>query len=190
MDWPTIRDTLKATVATLTGIAPASVVWKGDLEEGSVVVGTRAVLSTPTIKAQGIDETIYQANGAFDQTVTIAGQRSFTWSIQIEDQNQTNGLTARQIIDRLRLGLSFDSVREAFRTINVCVGSLLNATHRDYVAQGRPISWAVMDIQMLASDVLTDTSPYAGAFINETLVAGTVATDQGAQTVNLDIKGP
>lgn len=186
MNWPLIRDTLAEIVPEMIAADPLNVVWKGTFEEGSRVVGTRVVLSANSIVTAGVDETRLIAEGANDQVVEQVGQRRLTWSMQIEAQNQGPLNTARVLIDQIRIRLRRESIRARLNAAGLSVANFLNTQYRDFVDDGRQISWASMDVLLNSFDSDIDTTPDAGAWIGEAIVDGTV-NDGSSHAVHVDV---
>lgn len=185
MNWPLMRQTLASAIPLMTGLPPASVVWKGSLEEASVVVGTRAVLSVASLVGVGIDEERLEADtvhvlGA--AKVNNCGQRAFTWSIQIECQNQGPDNTARMIADFIRARIKRRSIKTLLETNGIAIGQVLGTTYRDYLASGRMISWAAIDFRLLAAENDLDRDEGTGYWIGEAQISGTVK-DTGGDTL-------
>jgi hypothetical protein len=185
MDWPTIRTALQTAIASVIAVDTPNIVWRGSLEEGSRVYLTRVVLSANSIVTAGVDENRYEAQGSDNQLVEFVGQRRFTWSIQIECQNQTDG-TARVLMDQVRIRLRRDSVAGPLRDVGLSIANFLATQERDFEDDGRMISWASMDVLMNATDVDQDTSPDAGDWIGEAISDGTVS-DGTDHAVHVDV---
>ncbi len=188
MNWPAIRDTLAAVIAATTSLPLDAITWAGEIPASSAVITTRAVLSTPTVAGIGIDEVRSSVNGLNDVTVNLCGQRRFTWSIQIESQEDTQ--LAYVLIDNVRTRIRRQSIRDMLNVVGVAIGTELGATQRNVVQNGRQVTWAVMDMNMLAVENDLDTTLGAGQWIGEALIAGTVGDanpDGTAQTVTLDV---
>lgn len=172
MNWPLIRTTLQSAVVAMTGIAPALVVWRGTLAEKSIVVGTKIVLTANAIKSVGEEENLYEESAVPNQNElesTIVGQRQFTWSVQVETQNQPEG-TARVLIDRIRIRLRRPSIGAMLGRASVAVAYALATTENDYLASGREISVATMDLLMNANDVDRDDTLGSGDWIGQVLI--------------------
>ncbi len=190
MNWPVMRDALAAAIPAMIGVNPSNVVWKGSLEEGSRVVGTRVVLQANSIISAGWDEARLEQEGDDDQNVNRCGQRQFTWSIQIECQNQGPAATARVLADQIRVRLWRPSVLEIVQAAGMAMADIKGTSERDYIDDGRLISWASIDVTVLSVENDTDDSPGAGSWIGEAIVDGTVTSGTQTKTVHLDITEP
>ncbi len=179
MNWPLVRGALQAAVVSMTGLTPLQVVWRGSLAEKSVVVGTKIVLTANSVGTVGVDEPrLANAENGDDLEVTRVGQRKFTWSIQVETQNQPSG-TARVLIDQCRIRMQRESVLAGLLAANVGVSSFLGTTHNDYLGSGREVSVSTMDVLMLAVDIDRDDSIDAGGWIGEVLITSDKIKDPG-----------
>lgn len=172
MKWPLIRSTIQAAVVAMTGVSPSLVVWRGSLAEKSIVVGTKIVLTANSVRSVGVEENLYEEvenpnSNALEST--LVGQRVFTLSFQVETQNQPEG-TARVLIDRIRIRLRRPSINAILSRASLAVAEELGTTHNDYLASGREVSIATMDVLMNANDVDRDDSIGAGDWIGEVLI--------------------
>jgi hypothetical protein len=185
-----MRDALSLAVSTMIGIPPGNVVWKGSFQEGSRVVGTRVVLQANSIKTTGWDEERREDPDALDdQVVNRCGQRSFTWTIQIECQNQGAVTTARVLADQIRVRLWRPSTLAIVNNANMAMGNILGTAERDFVDDGRMISWASVDVNVISVENDIDDSPGAGSWIGEALIDGTIKSGTDTISVSLDVKG-
>ncbi len=184
MDWVSIRPGLAAIVSTITGIAPTSVVWRGDFPATSVVVGTRAVLSTASEGSVGVMETRLDVPLSEDDNliVTRSGIRRFTWNILIESQNQGPTNTSRILADRIRALLTADTTLSRLSAIGCSVNSFLYTAHNDFLASGRIVNWATTDILMNSVSNVHDDAEDAGNWIGEVLVSGDVKNEDADRT--------
>lgn len=187
MDWPLIRDTLAAVVPQVCNIPVLGVVWKGSLEEQSMVVGTRCVLSTNSITMNGIDESRLADVLNENQNVNICGNREFTWTIQIECQNQGPVSTARVLVDQIIVRMNRESVRGMLNAAGLAKGEVLTTTQRDFLTNGRMVSWAMVDFKMLSIENDQDTDETAGEWIGDALIDGTVTSDGVDIDISLDV---
>ncbi len=183
MKWSDIRPALAGIVSDLTGIPPASVVWRGSVAATSAVIGTRAILSVNSIQTAGVDIEVYDppAHPTDPAVVTRYGQRQFTWSILIESQNLQ--LPARELIDLIRIRLQRTTTITRLNAVGVAVSTFLSTTQNDHIASGRMVTVGIMDVRMLAGDMDIDETIGSGDWIGEAIIDGSIPPN----TVHLDV---
>lgn len=185
-----MRDAMAEAVTVMAGLPPGSVVWAGDLQATSVVVGTRAVLTANSVKTLGRDEERRKddpVNPLNDQVVSRCGQRNFTWSIKLESQTQLPGATVRVLADRVRVRLFRPSVLAILNAAGMSVADILATNESDYLIGGRSASWANIDLLMNAVENDTDDTVGTGDWIGDAQISGTVHDGSTSVPVTLDV---
>jgi hypothetical protein len=192
MNWPLMRNTLVAAISGITGVPSQFVVWKGSFEEANAVVDTKITLSANSINSIGGDEErLSIVEDRTPQRLNVCGQRQWTLTVQIEAQNQEI-MTARLLADLVRVRIGRTTTRVFLNTGGMSIADMLATGHKDYLAGGRQVSWAFLDVLLncVENDVNTDLG--AGNWIEEVLVESDTINDVNGDPlpsqIDLDIE--
>lgn len=180
MDWATMRPALLAVVQSATGLTdPGACAWKGSKD----AVGRRppvvANLSCSGAGGVGVDE----QRGVFDggtqmKDITISGSRTFSLTVRIETQEQTDSGIASVFADRLRARIRRDSVYSQLSAVGLAVADIVKTqTIDNVIVDGRVLSVAVVEILLNAAENDRDDSAGSGNWINRVTGASQYLTN-------------
>lgn len=186
IDFTSIKAEIKAFMPALSGLPADQIRWR-DEPEGSTFVGDPCIfMRLQSTTRTGIEEEFREDNTTGDQTVTLVGQRQFTWSIRAEsdEQNIASNRSAQAVADRVAIRLMRASniyARTAFGIVKRYPTQWVN-----YKASGRQVSCYMLDILCVTNDTDIDTTRGAGGWIESARVYGDV---DGVRQVD-EIIGP
>lgn len=181
IDWPTIKNTISAQIATLTALDPSRIRWVD--EPSGILAGALPViwLRVSSLVPVGMEYETRTDNGTNDQTVTVIGQRDFTLSIRIEsftpdiadDRHSMN--IGEALRTRLKRSTSIQARSGIFAVRNVLMSKWLG-----YIESNRPVSAYVLDVLCGTVNVDTDNTIGAGGWIGEVQGTGTIKEQDGS----------
>lgn len=199
MDWPTIYAALRQAAA-LSGVAAASIAFAD--EPAAVTWGSGPTLtmrisperSFSWDEEERLDPPIPNPSN-LPQTVTVSGQREFTWSIRAKVQNSAPGTIAEHYLDRLRARLQRTTTEtQILLPAGLAVIEVMPTTPVANVESNRTVSTYVMDVRMGAVENDVDDTPGAGEFIQTVNIASnTLKNPDGTdapEQVSLVVVGP
>jgi hypothetical protein len=181
INWPDIKPALTSLVTDLAEIPLTSVYWMDQSQANTWGAEPSIGLRVSSVTNQGIEQELRSSNDLNDETIVVAGQRRFMFSIiamsftqDIADANFA-GNVAGLVSTRLMRSTSHA------RLAGLCaIETRLPVKWTSFQSQNRQVSAYVLDVLMRTVDNDVDTTFGAGDFINEVVMDGqTVDTSAG-----------
>lgn len=176
MDWPTIKDGLRAWFAVQSGVPAEHVHWQGE----PVGMGAEATadLSIVSTRGFGVDDLVRVAAGVdgLQNEISTRGHRAVAVQFRVEARNGMAATDALAYCDRARDRLLLPSSQSALRTLGVGVNEVLQCKplpSRNY--DNRMQTVAVLEIRFNATASVTDEAlqgTAAAAQVGGTITAG------------------
>lgn len=184
IDFAAIKAEIMAFTPTLAGLDSAQVKWRDEARGSSWAPGNAGLfMRLQTVTRMGIEEELREAGPSptADQTVTLSGQRQFTWNVRAEsfEQDIASARFAGNIIDTFCIRL--------MRSSSIWARTSFGIVHRtptqffSYKDSGRQVSCYVLDILCATKETDVDTSRGAGDWIGAAHVTGDI---DGTEQVN------
>lgn len=184
IDFKAIKAEIMAFTPTLAGLQPAQVVWRDEPRGSAWIPGNACLLMRlQTTTRMGIEEEFREAGPSptADQTVTVKGQRQFTWNVRVEsfEQDIASASFGGNILDTFCIRL--------MRSSAIWARTSFGIVHRtptqffSYKDSGRMVSCYVLDILCATKETDVDTSRSAGGWIGAVHVIGDI---DGTEQVN------
>lgn len=174
MDWPVIRPVLKTLIQNLSGLPESFTVWEDEPRPFGDIL---ALLSTVSIAGKGQGDecrTAYDGTKPQGQELsdTWAGVRSFTLSIKVESDTQTDLTFAYFTLERVRDRLCFKSTTATLNSVLLAFIKAEPTLDLSEVRDDRRWSIATLDITLAARTITQDPIPYG--YITTAPLTGTL----------------
>lgn len=174
IDFTSIKAEIDAFMPDLSGLPAAAIRWRDEPAGSSWTQGSSLWMRLQSTSRMGIEEEFRTDNGVSNQTVTLVGQRQFSWNIRAEsfEEDIASDAFAGAIIDRVAIRL--------MRSSQIFARTAFGIVHRtptqffSYKDMGRQVSCFVLDILCVTKDTDIDASTHAGDWIGSARVHGTV----------------
>ncbi len=184
INFPAIKAEINAFMPSLSGLPAAQIRWRDEAAGSAYMPGTTSLyMRLMTTSRVGIEEEFREAGPAptADQTVTLVGQRQFSWNLRAEsfEQDIASAKFAGNILDTICLRL--------MRSTSIFARTSFGIVHRtptqffSYKDSGRQVSCYVLDILCATKETDVDTTRGAGDWIGAAHVTGDI---DGTEQVN------
>lgn len=165
MNWAPIYSAL-AQAAALTGIPASSIGWAGQPANADWTMGASLSMQIRDLHALGFDDEERTDNAPANQTVTVVGQRQFTWSIWCQIQNSDPATIGISYLDKLRARLARTTTeQEILLPAGLAVVEIHPTQSLASIQAARKVSYYVMEVTMACAENDVDASANAGEYI-------------------------
>lgn len=183
IDWATIKATIQACVAEVTGLSENSVVW---LQEGAPYHGAAEIdLIIDRLESIGRDEIRYDLDEDGNAIPNHCGQRTFNLNVRASTISHEAASFALHYVGLLHTRLQRDNIVTALNTINVSLnefGPCLNGSLRDGDRE-----WPMYGFTIACGTVDNDVDTvYDGATIESFDVHGTIEWAADGSEIEID----